>query len=413
MIRFRAVLARFSWQMLALVVILGLWNEASPLFAAGGVGGGEVTEGSNKSSDFAWMVFYTLVALGFSFLCSIAEAVVLSISPSYITSREKEGKKGAAMLRSVKGNIDRTLAAILTLNTIAHTVGAGGAGAYANLYFGSKYMGAAMAVLTLLILFLSEIIPKTLGAAYWRALALPTGYFVKFLCLILFPLIFVSELLTKMLTGGKAVHAMSREEFVAMADIGAEHGHFDAKESRILKNLFRFSELQAGDVMTPNTVVLAFQQDRTVADVLHQNPEINFSRIPIYDDTRDQIQGFVLKTDMLLNQANRDGVGKLRDFKRELHAVHEDTPLSTVFDEMLNGRQHLMLVVDEYGGMEGLVSLEDVVETLIGMEIVDEADKDVDMRALARKRWHDRMEKIGINVKEPDAQLPEDPPSKQ
>jgi len=409
MIRPRAGFAHFKWQMLAIAILFSLCGNVASLHAAGGGGGGENIEGSGAPADLAWMVFYTLVALGFSFLCSIAEAVVLSISPSYITSREKEGKKGFAMLRSVKGNIDRTLAAILTLNTIAHTVGAGGAGAYANQYFGSKYMGVAMAVLTLLILFLSEIIPKTLGAAYWRALALPTGYFVKFLNLVLFPLIVISELLTKMLTGGKAVHAMSREEFVAMADIGAEHGHFDAKESRIMKNLFRFSELQAGDVMTPNTVVLAFQQDRTVEDVLQQNPEINFSRIPIYDDTRDQIQGFVLKTDILLNQANRDGVGKLRDFKRELHAVHEDTPLSTVFDEMLNGRQHLMLVVDEYGGMEGLVSLEDVVDTLIGMELVDEADKDVDMRALARKRWHDRMEKIGINVKEPDGQTPDNP----
>ena len=355
-----------------------------------------------QTQNLVWMLVFATVALVFSFLCSVAEAVVLSVSPSYIANLQSKGKRGAGALKKVKADIDRSLAAILTLNTIAHTLGAGGAGAEAAVFFGAVYAGIAMAVLTLLILFLSEIIPKTLGALYWRRLAPMTGGFVRSLIWLFFPLVLVSERLTKWLTRGRSVHQFSREEFTALADIGAEAGQLDAKESRMLKNLLRFPSLCAEDIMTPRTVVFALQQDMTVHEVMQADAELGFSRIPIYGEDRDEVAGFVLKTDVLLNEHRQGGKARLRDLKRELRAVKETTPLSHVLEEMLDNRAHILLVVDDYGGTEGIVTLEDVVETLIGIEIVDEADKIDDMRRLARQKWQQRMERLGIDLRQSD-----------
>ena len=351
---------------------------------------------------FWMMVLYASIALVFSFLCSVAEAVVLSVSPSYIANLEAEGSRSAKVIANVKGNIDRSLAAILTLNTIAHTVGAGGAGAQAAQYYGQDSIGVSMAVLTLLILFLSEIIPKTLGALYWRALAPATARFVQVLTWILYPLIFVSELLTRLIARGKSVHVISREELAAMADVGEAAGQLDQLESRILKNVFLLPGLRAEDVMTPRTVVFALQEDLSVADALAAHDEIEFSRIPIYAANRDEVTGFVLKTDLLLNQYTRDGKSKLRDLKHTLQSIPSGAPLSLVLEELLETRVHILLVVDEYGGMDGLITLEDLVETLIGMEIVDESDKVEDMRHRAREKWKKRMEKMGIDPQDFD-----------
>ena len=383
--------------------------DVSPLLASGGnVAADPAAKG--QPQHLVMMIIYATIALGFSFLCSIAEAVVLSISPSYIVNKEREQARSAPVLRNMKTNIDRSLAAILTLNTIAHTVGAGGAGAEAANYFGQEWIGVSMAVLTLLILFLSEIIPKTIGAVYWRRLAPLTSYFVRLLTWSLYPLIWISEQITKLLTGGRSTHAFNRDEFTAMADIGAAGGHLDVRESRILRNLFRFPTLQAEDIMTPRTVVFALQQDQTAAEVLAKHNQLHFSRIPIYGENRDDITGFVLKTDLLSN-AQSSGKGKLRDFRREIRAIEENTPLSQTLEELLDNRAHILLVVDKYGGMQGLVTLEDVVETLIGIEIVDEADEIDDMRRLARQKWEERMKRIGIDVRQGPAEP--DPLSKE
>lgn len=357
--------------------------------------------GTGNWADFWLCVGFAGVALFFSSLCSVAEAVLLSISPSYVANLEKEGKPSAENIKGVKKNVDRSLAAILTLNTIAHTIGSGGAGAYAAKFWGEQWVGVAMIVLTLLILFVSEIIPKTIGAVYWRGLAPLTAKFIKLLNFILYPFIFVSELITKWLTGGHSHHAFSRDEFAAMADVGAEGGHLDEKESRILKNLFRFPDLCAEDIMTPSSVVFALQEDMTAHEVLGKHDKIHFSRIPIYGENRDNITGFVLKSELLIDDIRNEGKTKLKDFKkRELRGVMDETRLSSVLEKLLDGRQHILLVVDKHGGMEGVVTLEDVVETLIGIEIVDETDSDVDMRKLARDKWGTRMEKLGIDVKE-------------
>lgn len=357
--------------------------------------------GTYDPKDLFLCIVYALVALLFSSLCSVAEAVLLSISPSYVANLEKEGNSNAAKVKSVKSNVDRSLAAILTLNTIAHTVGSGGAGAYAAKYWGDGSVGIAMIVLTLLILFVSEIIPKTIGALYWRGLAPISASFIQFLNFVLYPFIFVSELITKWLAGGHSHHGFSREEFTALAGIGAEGGHLDEKESQILQNLFRFPELCVEDIMTPSTVVFALQENMTAREVLQKHEQLHFSRIPIYSENRDNVTGFVLKSDLLMDDIRNDGSTQLKDFtKRELHAVLDQTRLSTVLEKLLDNREHILMVVDEHGGLEGVVTLEDVVETLVGMEIVDEADKAVDMRKMAREKWGRRMKSRGISVGE-------------
>ena len=382
--------------LIALGVVAAAWAVGVPSQTGGETG---------QPEHLAKMVLYACLALIFSFLCSVAEAVLLSVSPSYIVHLEQQGQKSATRLKKVKTDIDRSLAAILTLNTIAHTVGAGGAGAEAAAYFGDRYVGIAMAVLTLLILFLSEIVPKTLGAVFWRSLAGPTAWFIQVLIWALYPFIWVSERLTRLITGGRQVHVFSREEFAAMAEIGAQSGHLDDSESRILKNLFRFPELRVEDIMTPRTVVFAMQQDLTVSEALEKHPEIPFSRIPVFGETRDEITGFVLKTDLLIAQLEGHGDQPLRELKRELGFVTKTSSVERVADELLSNRAHLLAVFGEHGGLAGVVSLEDVVETLIGIEIVDEADKIDDMRLLAREKWEERMQRLGLDpltFKDPD-----------
>lgn len=357
--------------------------------------------GSYDPADLFLCVMYALIALLFSSLCSVAEAVLLSISPSYVANLEKEGKASAAKVKSVKSNVDRSLAAILTLNTIAHTIGSGGAGAYAAKYWGDGAVGIAMIVLTLLILFVSEIIPKTIGALYWRGLAPVSASFIQFLNIILYPFIFVSELITRWLAGDHSHHGFSRDEFTALAGIGAAGGHLDEKESQILQNLFRFPDLCVEDIMTPSTVVFALQENMTAHEVLQKYENIHFSRIPIYSENRDHITGFVLKNELLMDDIHNDGKTALKDFtKRELRAVLDKTRLSTVLEKLLDDREHILMVVDLHGGLEGVVTLEDVVETLVGIEIVDEEDRDVDMRKVAREKWGHRMKSRGIDVGE-------------
>ncbi|QDT09087.1 CNNM domain-containing protein [Planctomycetes bacterium K23_9] len=380
------------------VVLLFALLCPSDALAAGVAATGDA-EGSGNPTDLFLCVLYAAIALLFSSLCSVAEAVLLSVSPSYVANLESSGQKDAKRIKHVKSNVDRSLAAILTLNTIAHTIGSGGAGAYAAKYWGAGAVGIAMIILTLLILFVSEIIPKTIGALYWRGLAPLTARFIQFLSFVLYPFIFASELITRWLTGGHSHHAFNRAEFAAMAEIGAAGGHLDEKESRILRNLFQFPDLCAEDIMTPSTVVFALQQDLMSRQVLEKHDKLFFSRIPIFGENRDQIKGFVLKTDLLIDDIRNGGTTALKDFpKRELRGVLDSTRLSTVLENLLDNREHILLVVDKYGGMEGVVTLEDVVETLIGIEIVDEADSAVDMRKVAREKWARRMQSLGLEV---------------
>lgn len=359
------------------------------------------TAGAATQWDVFVLIASVVLALGLSFLCSIAEAVLLSVTPSYIESLREEHPKRAARLHQLKlENVDRSLAAILTLNTIAHTVGAILSGAKATVVFGSAWFGLFSALMTLLILFLSEIIPKTLGAIYWKQLVSPTTLFVQILIWTLYPIVWISERLTQWVSRGKKGHVFSRDELISMARIGEASGHMPKSESRILRNLFRLGTLTAQDIMTPRTVIASLRESGTLADALATVTKLPFSRLPIVNGDKDKITGFVLRDDVLIGNAQSDGGASLTSIRRDILTVQASVLLTELFDIFLGERQHIAIVLDEYGGTQGLVTLEDLVETLIGMEIIDETDDVVDMRALARKRWQQRAKAMGLETGE-------------
>jgi CBS domain containing-hemolysin-like protein len=341
------------------------------------------------------------IALGFSFLCSIAEAVLLSVTSAYIALQEEDGHASGKILRGLKDNINQPLAAILTLNTIAHTAGAAGAGAQAAAVFGSAYLGIASAILTLLILVFSEIIPKTLGATYWRQLAPATAFVLRFLVWILYPFVKMSEWLTRGLTEAPTLSGYSRQEFAAMADLGAAEGELGRQESQVVKNLLALQDTPVHAAMTPRTVLFSLSDQTTVEEFFHRYEQEPFSRIPVYaKDDADNVTGFVLRSDLLLAQARGNNRKLLENYRREMPSVPETLTLRRAFNRAQQTRSHMMLVVDEYGDMQGILTLEDIIETLLGLEIVDESDSTIDMQELARRKWRRRARDMGISAEE-------------
>lgn len=345
------------------------------------------------------LIFYLALAIGISFLCSVMEAVLLSITPSYIAVLEKEGSRASKHLRKLKDDIDRPLAAILSLNTIAHTFGAAGVGAQSLALFGSAYVTITSVVVTLLILVFSEIIPKTFGAIYWKKLAVVMAYTVSFFIWITYPLVLLSKGITKWLSTEENEPSISREEFSAMAELGYEEGVFEEGESTIFKNLMRFNSLKVLDIMTPRIVVVKFQEDRTIEELVKgEEEELRVSRIPIYGKSDEEITGYVLKNDLYLNLSEGNGKKTLKEIKREILIVPESISLKTLFERLIEKQEHIAVVVDEYGGLSGVVTMEDMVETLLGLEIVDEFDDIEDMQHLARQKWRERAKRLGIMI---------------
>lgn len=346
------------------------------------------------SGSLTLLVVYVLLAIGVSFACSIMEAVLLSVSPAYIGALESTKPAVAARLRELKNDVDRPLAAILTLNTVAHTIGAAGAGAEAAGYFGSGAIGIFSALLTLGILVVSEIIPKTLGAVYWRGLAPIVARMLKPLIYLLYPLVLMSQWFAKLLAPGEKESDVSREELAALADIGAEEGVLGDGEARLFKSLLRFESLRVSDVMTPRTVLVAFPETATVQQLV--DAKRPFSRYPVYSENRDEITGYVLLSDALAEVAADAHDTPLLAHRRDLVAVPAGRSLLAVFEDLVEERAHIALVLDDYGGTAGIVTMEDVIETLIGLEITDETDRDEDMQVLARERWEARAAKLGL-----------------
>lgn len=344
------------------------------------------------------LIIYVVIALLFSFLCSIAEAVLLSVTTAHISVLEQEEKSSGTLLRKLKADINKPLAAILTLNTIAHTVGAVGAGAQAIVVFGDAWVGVISIILTLMILVFSEIIPKTLGATYWRALAPITAHGLKFLMRILYPFVMLSELLTRGLSREIQIEGFSRKEFAAMAELGEQEGQLEERESRILKNLFLLHETVVTASMTPRPVVFSLPESLTVFEYFENHYDSRFSRIPIFAENNEIFTGFVLKDDLLLAQARNNTENTLKTYRRDLHALSDKVSLSDAFDEVLNERAHIMVIIDEYGGMEGILTMEDILETLLGLEIMDESDKTADMQKYARRMWKKRAQAMGIQL---------------
>lgn len=331
------------------------------------------------------ILLYFLGALSLSFLCSVLEAVLLSTPMSYISMRENQGSKTATLMKQYKNNVDRPVGAILSLNTIAHTIGSAGVGAESIKIFGEQYFGLISAILTLLILVLSEIIPKTIGASYWRSLALPSTRIIRVLILITYPLVLLSELITKVFTPRGNQASMSREEVSAMVDVGTTEGIFRESESKLIKSCIALSGVKARQIMTPSTVVESACQDLTVKD-FQAKQSWSFSRIPVYAGDKDYITGYVLK-DAVLKLLSEDQFHvKLSDLKRPILTFREEESVFQIWEKMLEKREHISVIIDEYGGLRGLVTMEDIIETMTGVEIVDEDDVAVDMQALAKEK---------------------------
>ncbi len=344
------------------------------------------------------LIIYLLLALIVSSFCSIAEAVLLSVRPSYVAALNNQGRKSAPTLQKLIDNLDRPLAAILTANTIAHTVGAAGVGAQSALIFGNEYLGLTSAILTLLILVLSEIIPKTLGATYWKQLAPIFAILIDWLTRILFPFVWMSEKLTRVISSsGNGTATFSRAEIKAMAEIGTEEGLLQPKELKIVKNLMNISKLSIRMIMTPRPVIFAQSSSMTVQEFFLEHDSKPFSRIPLYDASRDNMNGYVLKTDLLIAQAKDQFDRPLSDFRRDVLLVLDNRNTSDVFDLLMHEKSHMVLVVDEFGTIQELITQEDIVETLIGLEITDETDTVEDMQTLAHTRWRNRMELMGLD----------------
>lgn len=363
----------------------------------------------------ALLLFYGIISIFFSFLCSILEAVLLSVTPTFINVKKKENKAYADDLEALKKDVDRPLIAILTLNTIAHTVGAILVGvqakvAYIEIY-GSKtssilgiefteelMVGVVSSIMTLLILVASEIIPKTIGATYWKQLA---NFTTKALKVLIFPLkwtgiLWLLQLTTKLIGGKGHGSILSREGFLVMADMAHQEGVFQESESKVIKNLLTFKDVRAKDIMTPRTVMKTENEITTVEEFFNKNLNLRFSRIPVYTDTEDNIKGLVLKDEIYKEMALGNGAKKLLELKRNIIIVDRNIDIPTLFEKLIETKNHMTLVVDEYGTVSGIVTMEDVIETLLGLEIMDESDNVSDLQVQARKNWESRARKLGI-----------------
>ncbi len=352
------------------------------------------------------LLFFFFVSILFSFLCSIWEAVLLSITPSYINRQKQKGTQLGRDLEHFKEDIDRPLSAILTLNTIAHTVGAIGVGAQAGKIFGTHHVNLGVAelsyesiiaaVMTLAILVLSEIIPKTIGANLWEQLAPFTVKSLRILVFVLKPFVWLSQLITKTLKKDKKKSVFSRADFFAMAQAGEEAGTLQENESAIIKNLMRFDSIEVKDIMTPRTVMVTADESTTLKDFFEGHSKLRFSRIPIYKGSSDHITGFVLKDEILERLVQNYPDLTLGEIRKEIMAVAANKKLPQLFEALMQNRAHLAVVADEFGSIVGLVTMEDVLETLLGLEIMDELDAVADLQELARKSWEERAKKLGI-----------------
>ncbi len=338
------------------------------------------------------LVFYITLALGVSFLCSILEAVVLSIPHTYIAVLEKEKSKLGKIWTKLKDDdAVRPLTAILTLNTIAHTMGAAGVGSQVQMIYGEESLTVASIILTFAVLFLSEIIPKTLGTAYWKKLAPITGRLLSIIVTALSFIIVPIQMLKTILPKGS--HSLvTRDDVAALADLGEEEGILEEDEETVIHNLLRLREIEVTEVMTPRVVMTSFRASSTVKEVLDEHKIIRVSRIPLYDDSIDDASGIVIRSEILMAASRDEWDMKMSDFKKPVISIQTESNVDQALDMFLQKRQQFALVRDEFGGVAGIVTMEDVLETLLGEEIVDELDEVDDMRKLALEQQADLLE---------------------
>ena len=341
------------------------------------------------------LLVYLTVAIGVSFLCSVLEAVLLSITPSYLEQLSVERPKSGRIIMRVKDRLDESLSSILILNTFAHTMGAAGVGAQALQVFGPEWETLIAVLLTLAILYFSEIIPKTLGATYWRGLAVPCAFVITWLVRLVYPLVWVSTRLTRLFSNA-GENEITREEIIALASLGHKGGALLSRENEYLENLLRLRDVRTAQILTPRTVVHMLDENLTVKEALDHPHTRQFTRIPTYAGSKDNVTGKVIRVDLF--EAERQGRGEepIRNTARKIIRVSEKLPVQKLLDLCIKNHMHLFLVEDEFGQTSGIVTLEDAIETLLGREIIDESDTVADMQELARHKYRERLR----NVKE-------------
>ncbi|MFO7656050.1 MAG: hemolysin family protein [Bacteroidales bacterium] len=342
------------------------------------------------------LITYLFLALFISFLCSIMESVLLSTPHSFLIVKLDKGHNWATSFIDLKINIDKPLSAILSLNTIAHTIGAAGVGAQAVKVFGEAYFGVVSAILTILILVLTEIIPKTIGAIYWRNLTKISYYTIKVMIIVTYPLVLMSAIISRMISNNAEEQTTSREEIAAMASIGADEGIFSDKENKIIQNILRLKNVKVTEIMTPRVVVAVADENLSLQEFLENKDYLKFSRIPIYSGNDENITGYVFRQKVFENLAEDKHNLKLKEIKREIVVVPDNMVLFSLWEKLLEKKEHIALIVDEYGGLDGIVTMEDIIETLLGLEIVDEKDTITDMQKFARERWETRQAKYNL-----------------
>jgi CBS domain containing-hemolysin-like protein len=340
------------------------------------------------------LILYFSLSMIISFICSLLESVILSVTPAYINVRVKSGSRSGFLLQKQKKQIDRPLAAILTLNTVAHTVGAAGVGAEVAKIYGDQSVALASAILTVLILIFTEILPKTLGTARWKALAPGAAFAIEVMIFATYPFVLLSKRISKIFERQKKIAQITREEMIENAEIGASEGSIRRKESQIIKNLLMLDNIKVGDVMTPRSVINCLPVEDTVKIAMLKLKSIKFSRIPVFEKDLDHVVGFVHRY-RLMEAANHDlDEIKLGSMKSELHTIPENMSVAAALDQFIKRREHIFLAVDDYGITAGIISLEDAIETLLGVEIVDEFDNIEDMRAYALEKWRNRKTEL-------------------
>jgi len=336
------------------------------------------------------LLTYIFLVLGFSFICSTLESVILSVTHSHIGTLVKSKHRSGKLLQTLKDDVNRPLAAILTINTIANTVGAAAVGAKALQVFGSNGVAIISVVLTFCILIFSEIIPKTMGALYWRKLASPAAYVIRILMVITFPFVWLSHTISSKMSPKEEDKKVSREEIAAMAEMGKDERSIDEQESDIIENLFRLKEMPVNEILTPRSVIYALEDNQTVGKVMESHENIKFSRIPVFHENIDNIIGIVYKDKLLETMADDSFEKSMLHIIEPVDSIHEDISVEKVLNKFTKNRSHMFIVKDEFGGTTGIVTLEDCIETLLGVEIMDESDEVADMRELAKDQLREQ-----------------------
>ena len=349
-------------------------------------------EASLYSESLIYVIM--LVSVLLSALCSMLEATLLSTPLSFITGLEEQGAKGASRLKRLKQHPDRPISAILCLNTIANTVGASIVGSLVYEVYGDAIVGIFSTIFTFAILIFSEIIPKTIGTSYWRTLAIPASVIINGMIFVMFPLVWVLEKLTGLISSKSSQISISREDISAMVSVATEEEVIEKEEKKMIQNLLKLDEVTAHEIMTPSAVVEMAEAHMTIRE-FYDSEELTHSRIPVYDDENDEyVIGYVLRQEILEKMAEDKFTTTLSEITRPIITFTEEDTVSDIWEKMLSQKEHISVILDEYGSVRGIVTMEDVIETMLGHEIVDETDEVVDMQEYAKEQWEKAQKEL-------------------